>query len=68
MNPMHRVEQDRYAVILAGGDASRLMPLSRRITGGPVPKQFCPIIGEHSNGVCQLVEKHSASRHGAERL
>jgi mannose-1-phosphate guanylyltransferase len=48
MSPMQGVEQDRYAVILAGGDASRLMPLSRRITGRPVPKQFCPIIGGHS--------------------
>jgi mannose-1-phosphate guanylyltransferase len=48
MQPIHRVQQDRYAVILAGGDASRLMPLSRRITGRSIPKQFCPIIGAHS--------------------
>ena len=36
---------DRWAIILAGGDGSRLMPLCRRITGCSVPKQFCPIFG-----------------------
>lgn len=45
MHPAHRVEQERYAIILAGGDATRLMPLTRRITGRPVPKQFCPVVG-----------------------
>jgi mannose-1-phosphate guanylyltransferase len=46
MHNVRRIEADRYAVILAGGSATRLMPLTRRITGGPIPKQFCPIIGE----------------------
>lgn len=46
MYPTHRMEQERYAIILAGGDATRLMPLTRRITGRSVPKQFCPIVGE----------------------
>jgi mannose-1-phosphate guanylyltransferase len=36
---------ERRALILAGGDGTRLMQLSRRITGNSVPKQFCPIIG-----------------------
>jgi mannose-1-phosphate guanylyltransferase len=36
---------ERWAIILAGGDGSRLMPLCRRITGCSVPKQFCPIFG-----------------------
>lgn len=35
---------DRWAVILAGGDGSRLLPLTRRIAGDDRPKQFCPII------------------------
>jgi mannose-1-phosphate guanylyltransferase len=37
---------ERAAVILAGGDGSRLYPLTRKITGQDFPKQFCPILGE----------------------
>ena len=46
MHNVRRIEGDRFAVILAGGSATRLMPLTRRITGRPIPKQFCPIMGE----------------------
>jgi mannose-1-phosphate guanylyltransferase len=46
MHNVRRIEENSYAVILAGGSATRLMPLTRRITGRPIPKQFCPIIGE----------------------
>src|SRR5688572_12510291 len=38
------IGQDRWAVILAGGDGSRLLPLTRKIVGDDRPKQFCPII------------------------
>src|SRR5579872_3535742 len=34
-----------WAVILAGGDGSRLKTLTRTISGDERPKQFCPIIG-----------------------
>jgi mannose-1-phosphate guanylyltransferase len=34
----------RLAVILAGGDGSRLKSLTRAITGDERPKQFCPIL------------------------
>ncbi len=37
---------NRWAVILAGGDGSRLLPLTRTLTGDERPKQFCKIIGE----------------------
>ena len=40
--------QDRWAVILAGGDGSRLLPLTRKIAGDERPKQFCRIIGGSS--------------------
>lgn len=38
----------RAAIILAGGDGRRLRPVTRRITGADLPKQFCPIIGDRT--------------------
>ena len=37
-----------WAVILAGGDGTRLKSLTRRITGDERPKQFCRVMGELS--------------------
>lgn len=37
-------KQNRCAVILAGGDGSRLKSLTRAIAGDDRPKQFCPIL------------------------
>ncbi|HEX7176112.1 MAG TPA: sugar phosphate nucleotidyltransferase [Pyrinomonadaceae bacterium] len=39
---------DRWAVILAGGDGTRLRPLTRLIAGDERPKQFCPVIGDQT--------------------
>lgn len=39
---------DHFAVILAGGDGSRLRSLTSLISGDDRPKQFCPLIGERS--------------------
>src|ERR1043166_3162519 len=36
---------ERWAVILAGGDGTRLQSMTRAITGDSRPKQFVPIIG-----------------------
>lgn len=33
-----------WALILAGGDGTRLRTLTRQITGTPCPKQFCPLL------------------------
>ena len=35
----------RWGVILAGGDGTRLLSLTRRLTGEDTPKQFCALTG-----------------------
>ena len=37
--------QHEWAVILAGGDGTRLKSLTRRIAGDERPKQFCSVLG-----------------------
>ena len=36
----------RWGVILAGGDGTRLLPLTRRISGDDRPKQFCSLMDD----------------------
>ena len=38
-------ESMRWAIILAGGDGTRLRAYTRSLTGDERPKQFCPVIG-----------------------
>lgn len=38
----------RWAVVLAGGDGTRLRGLTRFLCGDDRPKQFCRLLGEHS--------------------
>ena len=38
-------QSERWAVILAGGDGTRLQSMTRNITGDDRPKQFVPVIG-----------------------
>ena len=37
--------KDYAAIVLAGGEGTRLKSLTRRISGYEIPKQFCPVIG-----------------------
>ncbi|MFN8545825.1 MAG: sugar phosphate nucleotidyltransferase [Candidatus Binatia bacterium] len=37
-----------WGLVLAGGDGTRLQPLTRRIAGAPIPKQYCRITGDRS--------------------
>jgi mannose-1-phosphate guanylyltransferase len=39
---------ERHAVILAGGEGSRLRSLTRVIAGDERPKQFCPILNDRT--------------------
>ena len=45
---MAKLPLERWALVLAGGDGTRLKSLTRQIVGHEMPKQFCPIIGEKS--------------------
>ena len=42
------LQSGRFAVILAGGDGSRLKSLTRAIAGDERPKQFCPILNDRT--------------------
>jgi len=37
-----------WALVLAGGDGTRLQALTRLLTGVPIPKQYCRILGDRS--------------------
>src|SRR5262249_36938584 len=37
-----------WTLILAGGDGTRLQGLTRQLTGAPIPKQYCRILGDRS--------------------
>ena len=39
---------DRWSVVLAGGDGTRLRSLTRAITGEERPKQFCAVLGDET--------------------
>ena len=36
------------AIILAGGNGERLLPLTRLLVGDDRPKQYCPVVGEET--------------------
>jgi mannose-1-phosphate guanylyltransferase len=43
-----RVGRNLWGLVLAGGDGTRLQELTRRISGLPMPKQYCRIVGDRS--------------------
>lgn len=57
---------DRYAVILAGGEGSRLKSLTRVIAGDERPKQFCPILDNET--LLTVTQKRAALKIHSENI
>jgi hypothetical protein len=53
-----RRSQHHWAVVLAGGDGTRLQSLTLKIAGDSRPKQFCSIFG----GASLLTQTRAAPR------
>jgi mannose-1-phosphate guanylyltransferase len=43
-----RAPANRVGLLLAGGDGTRLQELTEALTGAPIPKQYCRLIGNSS--------------------
>jgi mannose-1-phosphate guanylyltransferase len=43
-----RPHERAWALVLAGGNGTRLQALTRKIAGAPIPKQYCRIVGDRS--------------------
>lgn len=43
-----KTRDELWGVVLAAGEGSRLAPLTRRLYGAPIPKQFARLVGERS--------------------
>jgi len=48
INDYRREKANHYAVVLAGGDGTRLRSITKAIAGDDRPKQFCSILGEET--------------------
>ena len=48
LNPDFARRVNEWAVILAGGDGTRLKSLTRQIAGDERPKQFCSVLGNQT--------------------
>jgi len=59
------IRESFWALVLAGGDGTRLQALTRLITGAPIPKQYCRFLGPHS--LLETTLRRIAPLVGAER-
>lgn len=45
---MDTLSSGLWTLVLGGGDGTRLQSLTRALTGAPIPKQYCRILGDRS--------------------
>jgi mannose-1-phosphate guanylyltransferase len=60
LQPENSARHSRAAIVLAGGEGTRLRSLTRFIWGAEIPKQFCPLLGEQTMLEETLVRAHTA--------
>src|SRR5262249_55646268 len=48
VSTMDPTTESSWALVLAGGDGTRLQSLTHLIAGAPIPKQYCRILGPRS--------------------
>lgn len=60
LQPENSARHSRAAIVLAGGDGTRLRSLTRFIWGAEVPKQFCPLLGQRTMLEETLLRAHAA--------
>jgi len=65
VSPLASIGESFWALVLAGGDGTRLQGLTRLITGAPIPKQYCRILG--SNSLLETTLRRIAPLVAAER-
>jgi mannose-1-phosphate guanylyltransferase len=51
-----------WALVLAGGDGTRLRELTAQIAGTPIPKQYCRLLGDQSLLEATLARVHLLAR------
>lgn len=59
-HPEISARHSRAAIVLAGGEGTRLRSLTEFIWGAEVPKQFCPLLGERTMLEETLLRAHAA--------
>jgi mannose-1-phosphate guanylyltransferase len=60
LQPENSARHSRAAIVLAGGEGTRLRSLTKFIWGVEVPKQFCPLLGERTMLEDTLLRAHAA--------
>lgn len=58
-------QEERFAVILAGGDGVRMREMTKKLAGCETPKQFCAVLGDET--LMTTTQKRVALKFGQEK-